>query len=91
VLHARIGREWYVSGFADAAKAVAFGDESWSRILSNWRQVRDQGLTQHENWWPGLYLAACQSWGTPPDPRALAFATTYECTRADLKAVPAAE
>lgn len=91
VLHARIGREWYVSGFTDAAKAVAYGDESWSRILSNWRQVREQGLTRHENWWPGLYLAACRSWGASPDPRALAFSTTYECTRADLKTVPAAE
>ncbi len=89
VLHARIGREWYLPEIGDAAQAVAYGDECWSRILSNWREVRDQGLTQHENWWPGLYRAACRSWGVPPDPKVLAYGTTYEDSRADLKNVTA--
>jgi hypothetical protein len=89
VLHARIGREWYVSAFGDAARAVAYGDQCWSRILSNWRQVLKQGLTQHENWWPELYRSACQAWGLAPEPRVLAFQTTYEQSRADLKSVPA--
>jgi hypothetical protein len=76
-----------VSAVGDASKAVAYGDECWSRILSNWRQVLDQGFTQHENWWPALYRNACQSWGTEPDPQVLAYSTTYEGSRADLKNV----
>jgi len=89
VLHARVGRDWYVSAIGDVAQAVTYGDECWSRITTNWRTVRDQGLTQHENWWPALYCSACRNWGTEPDARALAFNTTYEGTRADLKTVPA--
>ncbi len=89
VLHARIGRDWYVSAMGDASKAVAYGDECWSRILSNWRQVLDRGLTEHENWWPALYRNACQSWGVEPDPQVLAYSTTYEGSRADLKNVSA--
>ena len=87
VLHARIGRDWYVAAMGDPAKAIAYGDECWSRILSNWRAVRDQGLTRHENWWPALYRAACESWGIEPDPKVLAYDQTYEGSRADLKHV----
>ena len=87
VLHARIGRDWYVAAMGDPAKAIAYGDECWSRILNNWRAVRDQGLTRHENWWPALYRAACQSWGIEPDPKVLAYDQTYEGSRADLKHV----
>ena len=87
VLHARIGRDWYVAAMGDPAKAIAYGDECWSRILNNWRAVRDQGLTQHENWWPALYRAACESWGIEPDPKVLAYDQTYEGSRADLKHV----
>ena len=87
VLHARIGREWYVSAIGDSTKAVAYGDECWSRILSNWRTVLDQGLTQHENWWPEIYRAACESWGMTPDPKVLAYSQTCEGSRADLKHV----
>ena len=87
VLHARIGREWYVAAIGDAAKAVSYGDECWSHILDNWRTVRDQGLTRHETWWPALYLNACQSWAVEPDPKVLAYCTTYENNRADLKKV----
>lgn len=85
VLHARIGRDWYVRAVGETAKAIAYGDACWSRILSNWRTVRDQGLTQHENWWPGLYREACAHWHVEPDPKVLAYAQTYEDSRADLK------
>ena len=47
----------------------------------------EQGLTQHRNWWPDLYRAACKHWGIEPDPRVLAFNTTYEAIRADLKEI----
>ena len=87
VLHASLGREWYIPQLGDWKKALEYGDASWSKILSNWTTVRDQGLTEHENWWPAIYTQACQAWGEPPDPKVLAYAETYEGTRADLKTV----
>ncbi len=85
VLHARVGRDWYVKEFADPQQAVRHGDESWSRVLMNWDYWREQRLTQHRNWWPDLYQAFCRNQGKGPDPRVLAYATTYETVRADLK------
>lgn len=85
VLHARVGRDWYLKEFDDAKEAVRYGDECWSKVLMGWRQWRDEGLTQHRNWWPDVYLEACQSWGVAPDPKVLAFNTSYETVRADLK------
>jgi hypothetical protein len=87
VLHAAIGRDWYVPKFPSLKEALDYGDRCWSRILSNWQTVKEQGLTEHANWWPAVYAQACEKWGEPPDARALAFATTYEGTRADLKEV----
>jgi hypothetical protein len=85
VLHARIGRDWYLKDFKNAQEAVRYGDECWSRVLMNWENWRQQGLTQHRNWWPGLYREACRHWGTEPDPKVLAYSTTYQTVRADLK------
>jgi hypothetical protein len=87
VLHAQLGREWYIPQIGEWKKALEYGDACWSRILSNWKTVRDQGLTQHENWWPSIYRQACRSWGVEPDLKVLAFAETYEDCRADLKTV----
>jgi hypothetical protein len=85
VLHARIGRDWYLKDFKNAPEAVRYGDECWSRVLLNWESWRQQGLTQHRNWWPELYREACRHWGIEPDPKVLAYSTTYETVRADLK------
>jgi len=87
VLHAALGREWYVPQFKDLKESLAYGDRCWSRILSNWTEVRDRGLTKHENWWPAVYEQACASWGVEPDPAVLGFAETYEGKRADLQTV----
>jgi hypothetical protein len=89
VLHARFGREWYVSEFKNAAEATEYGDKCWSKVLLGWKQWRDEGLTQHRNWWPDLYTEVCRRQGTAPDPAILAFHTTYETTRADLKTISA--
>lgn len=87
VLHARIGRDWYLSQFDQAQVAVRYGDECWSRVLMNWEKWREQGFTQHRNWWPDLYRAACRHWGVQPDPEVLAYHTTYQSVRPDLKEV----
>jgi hypothetical protein len=87
VLHAQLGREWYIPQIGNWKEALDYGDACWSKILSNWTTVRDQGLTRHDNWWPDVYLQACETWGVAPDPKVLAFAETYEGQRADLKTV----
>jgi hypothetical protein len=85
VLHARIGRDWYLKEFKNAQEAVRYGDECWSRVLMNWENWRQKGLTQHRNWWPQLYEDACKRWGTKPDPKVMSYATSYQTVRADLK------
>ena len=89
VLHARVGRDWYVKEFDDVKKAIDYGDACWSKVLVGWANWRDEGLTRHRNWWPDVYRDACQQWGVEPDPEILAFSVTYEKVRADLKNLPA--
>ncbi len=85
VLHAKIGREWYVSQFDNPKQAIKYGDECWSRVLMNWGDWKTKGLTEHRNWWPDLYKEACARQGIAPDPGILAYNESYEKTRADLK------
>lgn len=85
VLHAKIGRDWYLPLFDDPKKGVEYGDECWSKVLMDWSQWRDDGLTEHRNWWPEVYTEACKKWNIEPDPNVLAYDTTYETVRADLK------
>jgi hypothetical protein len=87
VLHARVGRDWYLPEIGDARKALDYGDQCWSRVLNGWQAWRDQGLTQHANWWPNLYQAACRNWGVEPDPQVLDYSVSYESVRADLREV----
>ncbi|MDX2039453.1 MAG: hypothetical protein SFX72_22610 [Isosphaeraceae bacterium] len=87
VLHASIGRDWYIPQIGHWKEALEYGDKCWSKILSNWNTVLDQGLTAHENWWPAIYTQACAHWGETPDPAVLAFSETYEGRRADLETV----
>lgn len=87
VLHSQIGREWYVSEFADLNTALSYGDRCWSTVMSQWQRYLDEGLTEHRNWWPELYRSACAQWGVAPDPEALKFDQTYAEVRADLKSI----
>src|SRR5207244_8211855 len=63
VLHAALGREWYIPQIGDWKQALDYGDQCWSKILSNWTTVRDQGLTRHESWWTDVYRQACWTGG----------------------------
>jgi hypothetical protein len=85
VLHAQIGRRWYVPQFKSLVESLQYGDECWSKVVSHWAEYRSQGMTEHRNWWPDLYRAACERWQVQPDPAALAFDESYESRRADLK------
>jgi hypothetical protein len=85
VLHAKIGREWYLKEFNNPQEAIKYGDECWSRVLMNWESWREKGLTQHRNWWPDVYREACRQWGVTPDPEVLAYSSSYQTVRADLK------
>lgn len=87
VLHSQIGREWYVKQFNSLHEALAFGDAAWTKITSNWTTVKEQGLTQHANWWPAIYEQACASAGRTPDPTVMAYDETYEAKRADMKGI----
>lgn len=87
VLHARIGRDWYVSDMPSAHEAVVFGDQCWSKVVTHWKAYQRDGLTEHRNWWPGLYLAYCRHANKPPDPATLNFHITYESARADLRKI----
>jgi hypothetical protein len=87
VLHAQIGRRWYVPRYSSLNEALGYGDVCWSKVLSQWRLYLIQGLTEHRNWWPTLYTQACRNWGQTPDPVALAFSETYEDKRADLEKI----
>ncbi len=85
VLHARVGRDWYVSSMASSHEAIENGDKCWAQVMQNWEGLRTKGLTQHRNWWPELYTEYCKKVGKTPDPETLAYAISYEGKRADLK------
>ncbi len=85
VLHAQIGRRWYTPRFDSLQAALDYGDQCWSKVMSQWEQVRAEGLTEHRNWWPDLYSTACKAWGKQPAQNALQFNESYQLQRADLK------
>jgi hypothetical protein len=87
VLHARIGRQWYVADMPSHTEALRHGDRCWSQVLIEWDAWKAQGLTDHDNWWPALYRLSCARHGWPVDPDVEAFSTSYAEQRADLKSV----
>jgi hypothetical protein len=87
VLHARIGRDWYVADMPSPAEALQHGDQCWSQVLGGWQRWKDEGLTEHRNWWPDLYRAYCHNKGIEPDPAILAYGDTCDGKRADLEQV----
>lgn len=88
VLHAKIGRKWIVPEIGSQAETMAYGDTAWSKILTDWEKWKNDGLTEHRNWWPDVYRNACRHWNIEPDPQLLLYNVSYENTRADLKDIP---
>lgn len=89
IVHANVGRDWLVPQIGSQTAALAFGDECWSRTLIDWAKWREDKLTDHRNWWPEVYAQACEYWHIEPDPDVLAYNTTYESLRPDMKEVSA--
>ncbi|MGI8602691.1 MAG: hypothetical protein ACR2OZ_06780 [Verrucomicrobiales bacterium] len=89
VLHAHIGRNWYLSEMPGAKEAIDYGDACWSKVLMDWGAWQREGKTAHRNWWPEIYQTACQKAGVAPREDQLAYATSYQKKRADLKMIPA--
>jgi hypothetical protein len=89
VLHASIGKDWYVSAFGNQKEAIEYGNQCWSKVLIGWREWLEKGLTRHHNWWPALYAEFCRVQGITPDPAALTYHTNYETSRADLEKLAA--
>jgi len=87
ILHARIGRDWLVTQIGTQQQALAFGDKAWSAAVDDWSKWRDEGLTEHRNWWPEVYAQACTLWNMKPDPKAQVFQVSYEGVRPDQKQV----
>jgi len=85
VLHARVGRDWYLSQFDDSKEAVEYGDQCWSRVLMDWEKYREDGVSEHRNWWPDCYRAACEAKGETPEETVMAYDTSYKEVRADLR------
>ncbi len=41
VLHARIGRDWYVKDFENVKEAAAYGSECWDKVMTDWGSVEE--------------------------------------------------
>ena len=85
VLHARIGRDWYVKEFPSATEAVDSGNKAWTSVYKNRPDYAEAGLTQNRNWWPDFYRHACDVLHLEFDPRIADYKETDLETRADLE------
>jgi hypothetical protein len=78
VLHARIGRNWLIPELGSQQKAMAVGDEAWSRVLVDWGKWKKNGLTMHRNC--GLrFIARLVATGEPTP--TLTYCNTVLATR----------
>ncbi|GGW36077.1 hypothetical protein [Arenibacter certesii] len=85
VLHAKIGREWIVPEIGGQKQTMEFGSCAWDKAYEDWGKWKEEGLTEHQNWWPKVYSDTCGKMGVVPDPKVLAYNVSYEDARADQK------
>jgi hypothetical protein len=67
VLHARIGRDWYVSEFNTTEEALNFPDTRPHPPIN----YKEMGYTEDRDWWPEFYRYACDVTGFPFEERAI--------------------
>jgi hypothetical protein len=77
VLHARIGRDWYVNAFKSAKEAADFPNAQ--AILPV--DYKAMGYTNDHDWWPEFYRYACQVTGFPYQERAVVKHTAVPETK----------
>lgn len=87
VLHAKIGRDWIVPEIGGQNQTMEFGSQAWDKAYEDWGKWKEDGLTEHQNWWPKVYSDTCEKMGVVPDPKVLAYNVSYEDARADQKKV----
>ena len=69
----RSAGEWYIPQFGDLKEALDYGDQCWSKILSNWPTVPRPGADAARELVAGDLPQACRTWGVEPDPNVLAY------------------
>ena len=89
VLHARVGRDWYVSQFENPKEAVEWGDKRGRKCSSAGGNGATKDSRSTATGGPTCMRAIVRRTGRTPVPHVLAFAETYEQKRADLKVLPA--
>jgi hypothetical protein len=67
VLHARIGRDWYVTAFNTAEEAMNFPEAQPLPPVD----YKELGYTDDEDRWPEFYRYACEVTGLPFEERAI--------------------
>jgi hypothetical protein len=67
VLHARIGRDWYVTAFKTAEEALDFPNAHPLPPVN----YQEMGYTEDQDWWPEFYRYACEVTGLPFEERAI--------------------
>jgi len=83
ILHARIGRDWIVSEIGGQKETMDYGNNAWDKVYTNWEKWKEDGLTEHHNWFPSVYREACDFRNIAPDPKILAYNVSYQEKRAD--------
>jgi len=79
ILHAKVGRDWFVKDFGSQTDAVKYGNECVYRgFLQHVAAYKPAGLTEHNNWWPDLYRAACEHWDIEPEKAVLEYKEFYD-------------
>jgi len=73
VLHAQIGRNWFVTEFKNSEEVKKCAKEAMETLGKKRPDYKALGLTQHENWWPKFYKHFCEKTGSKYDERTASY------------------